>query len=248
MDSLVVTTALIEAALVAAALSVVFTTTLVFVPKNATAARLCAVAAMAGLTRLFYIPLWKVFTRPAYRANFDSLTCVAFMNSAEIVFVSRVDAMELSGGKGHPQVDTVTLFWRAMCLLCNWRRAGTRWEIPNLKWRGPRSRARFLATILAKLSLAYLIMDAIDSAELPEVHFFAEEKQTLFRFWKLSSEDIVFRTFATIGLWVSSLLFNYMNNTSVAFLSVLTGLSKPEAWPYVNGSLSAIYTVRGFWR
>jgi hypothetical protein len=75
----------------------------------------------------------------------------------------------------------------------------------------------------------------------------ARGKDTLFHLGQLTSEDVVFRLGASFGLWLSSFFVNIMLWEGGAFVTVHLGLCRPEDWPQLNGPLSAIYTIRGFW-
>lgn len=246
MSGLNETTALAGVA-TAGALLTIHATTLVFVPKSAMQVRLGAAAAIAGLTRLLCSLLFEVTTRPSLRSAFGTLTILTGINAAEELLISRIDAGDLSDGKGHPQTGTGTLLWRALCMAFSARRVGTRWEIPNLRRRAPQGRARFLLSRLAKLGAAYLILDLSGSAPPPEMRLLAGGKDTLFHPGQLTSEDVVFRLGASFGFWLSSFLVNIVVWESGAFATVLLGLCRPEDWPRLNGPLSTIYTVRGFW-
>lgn len=246
MSGLNETTALAGLA-TAGALFTVHATTLVFVPKSAMAVRLGAAAAIAALARLLCNLLFEVTTRPASRSAFGTLIILASVSSAEELLISRIDAGDLSDGKGHPQTGTGTLLWRALCMAFSVRRVGTRWEIPYVKRHAPQSRGRFLLSRLAKWGIAYLILDLGGNAPPPEMRLVAREKGTLLHLGQLTFEDVAFRLGASFGFWLSSFLVNILLWEGGAFVTVLSGFCKPEDWAQLNGPLSTTYTVRGFW-
>ncbi len=228
---------------------IVFTTTLVFVPKNATALRLVGVIAMFALQYIFFELVQQVLPYPSQHANVGMLSWTGFISSTEAVFVSRIDINDLSRRKGKLSQPSIgELLWRALCIYFNLRRVGTRWEIPRLRWpRQHMSRWSFLLLKLGQLVLCYVILDAVFLAPHPEMHLIAREKETLFGLGKLSAEDLIFRVVSTISFWITTLIALKFNVIVACFLSVSLGLSTPESWPYTNGPFSSLYTIRGFW-
>jgi hypothetical protein len=174
--------------------------------------------------------------------------------------MSRVDAQQLSRGSIHPgegkkqernqkqkRESQVDLLWRAVCLFFNLRRAGSPWEITRLWRRRPQPRVRFLARKLVELVAMYVFIDALTVAPRPDRSLIAAEKQTLWRFSNLTTDDVVFRVTFTLGYHIMSFVAGRFNVTVWAFVTVLLGLSDPEAWPHFNGPAGSFYTVRGFW-
>lgn len=231
-----------------AALLIVFTTTLVLVPRSSGAARLGAVLAMAGLTYLFCDALRLVVPWRTVQVDVVMLSWVALLSGAEEVLVSRVDAIQLSHG-GRKMPGEGQLAYRALCLFFNLRRIGTRWEIQGVR-RGPgreRGRWRFVLAMMARCVVAYLVADAMQLMPLPEQRLVAVAKQTPWRLWELTGEDAVFRLGSTVGLWVVTALFQTFNISVAGFVTVLLGLSKPEGWPPLFGPLRSMSSIRGFW-
>ena len=227
-----------------------FATTLVFVPKNAVLLRVAATAALVCLTYGSYRQIFQIFPYPVQHSNFACFSLIGMASAAEMILVSRVDAEQLSGATGEQherQVGNLDLLWRAVCIFFNLRRVGTRWEVIRLRHRKPQGRIRFLSQKLFELAVLYLLVDAITVAPRPDLSLVAREKQTLWQFSALTSEDVAFRFTFTLGYHLMAFISGRFNVTVSTFFTVLFGLSKPEAWPHFNGSLSSCFTVRGFW-
>ncbi|KAF4120326.1 hypothetical protein GMORB2_3127 [Geosmithia morbida] len=234
---------------------IIFTTTVVLAPRSATAQRLVVAAAMIGLNYLFCQTLDTVVLLPSPRVNVVTLSWIACASGTEAVFVSRIDASQLildgkGGGTGRG-VGGWTLAWRALCVFFNLRRVGTRWEPANV--RPPpgsarlRGRLRFVMAMTARCVACYLLVDLMSLLPRPEERLFTREKQTLWRLWDLSTEDVVFRLSACCGLWITSYLFQMFNVSLAGLLAVVAGLSRPELWPPVFGPLWTMYSIRDFW-
>lgn len=254
MDSSVVIdlhTAPAQAAILATFFTL-YTSTLVFVPRSASVTRLIVSLAMAALTYPFCAAI--VAAVPAsgpLLAITVILMWLACLSGAEAVFVSRVDAAQLrdvTGAKAD-EAGAATLAWRALCLFFNVRRLNTRWESPGVRRCRPveTSRPRFVASTLARCAVCYLLLDLAGLAPAPEAHLITPDKQTLWRPWNLSAEDVVFRFTSSLGVWVIGCAFQTFLAGIAALAAVLLGLSAPEAWPPGFTSLREMTSLRAFW-
>ncbi|CVK96792.1 related to TRI7-trichothecene biosynthesis gene cluster [Fusarium mangiferae] len=226
-----------------------FAATLVFVPKDLTLLRVGATIALACLQCAFYSAVVDTSITPAQKSNICLLSWGFFMNSAEQILISQIHTADLLTKRekdGDDYVGTTTLLFRGACMYFNLRRVGVRGEI-SMKSRKTITGARLLCAKVAEVLVMYLIMDAAMSAPPPENHLITREKQTLSKLSNLSLEDLGFRLFGTLGYWLVTYVCNRLNHACAAVISLSIGLSRPEDWPHLNGSISACYTVRGFW-
>jgi hypothetical protein len=226
-----------------------YATTIVFIPKSATLVRVGSTVALGCMQYTFYTAMLGTSLTRAQISNVCLISWGFFFNGAEQILLSRYNVDDLRGkpeknGGGH--VSTTTLLFRAAGMYFNLRRVGLRGEIALRRRDAPR-RGQLLSAKIMELIVVYLIMDAAMSAPLPEQHLVTREKQTLFRFSNLSSEDLAFRFFGTVGYWFITYVCNRLNHGCAAVLSLSLGLSQPEDWPHLNGPISACCTVRGFW-
>ncbi|XWX00120.1 hypothetical protein V2A60_008137 [Cordyceps javanica] len=152
--------------------------------------------------------------------------------------------------------------WQALSLSCNARRLGTEWEVKNVYRRrglpgsqqqagggssSSSSRMRFLAHVVPRIALCWLVVDALMQAPPPEPHLVAAAKQTPWRLWTLTGEDLGFRAAATVLFWLTAYCVVYILIHVGAVASVALGLSTPAFWPHLFGPLSELCTIRGFW-
>lgn len=231
----------------AAAFLTVFSGTIVFTPKDAFLTRLSAVVALFAINWAVYLSMSVLLPTTAMVGALTTVLWCACLSAGEVIFISRAAPEDLT--KGNKKVGTIRLLYRAVCLYFNFRRAGTKWEIRDLSYNCPRSRAGFLAYKLCCMAIAFLVIDVTASAPPPESHMVTTDKQTMWNFGVLNSEDVVFRLLATTMMWVTGYAYKYLINTSGAAISVGLGLSKPEAWPRLfNAPFSSLTSVRGFWR
>ncbi|KAF4435899.1 hypothetical protein F53441_13407 [Fusarium austroafricanum] len=226
-----------------------FAATLVFVPKHATLLRVGATLGVACFQYAFYMAIVDTSITPAQKSNICLLSWGFFMSSMEQILISQINTADLltkAEKDGDNDVGAATLLFRAAGMYFNLRRVGVRGEI-SVKYRRTITRARFLYAKVAEVLVWYLIMDAAMSAPRPENRLVTRDKQTLFRLSNLSLEDLAFRLFSTLGIWLVTFVCNRLNHACAAVVSLMLGLSQPEDWPHLNGSISACYTVRGFW-
>lgn len=139
--------------------------------------------------------------------------------------------------------------WKALSLTTNFRRLYTEWEVKNVFHRETKqTRLGFVIDVLPKAMLSYLVIDCLMHAPPPEAHLITEAKQTPWRLWTLTSEDVAFRVPGSISLWLVARLVIYIITQGVLGVpSVILGLSSPDYWQPLFGPFSELYTIRGFW-
>lgn len=230
-----------------AAFLAVFSGTIVFTSKDAFLTRLSAVVTLFVLNWTLYTSAMTIVpTVPMAGALATCLWC-GCLSAAESVLISRATAKDLT--KGNEKAGKITLLYRATCLLFNLRRAGTKWEIKGLTYDCPKSRLGFVAYKSFCMVIAFLFLDVTGHGPPAEPHMITKDKETLWNFGALSSEDVIFRLVTITMVWCCAYCYKYMINTSGAIISVGLGLSKPEAWPRLfNAPFSSLTSVRGFWR
>lgn len=238
-----------HAALLTAVLAffTVFSGTIVFTPKDAFLTRLSAVVSLFAINYPIYILLPDFLPTTTMQASYLVLLWCACASAGELILISRASSEDLTDKD--ERVGATTLLYRASCLYFNMRRIGTKWEIKNLGYNKTNSRVGFLAYKFCTISLGLLVIDGLTSAPPPEPHLVSKDKQTVWDFGKLSSEDVVFRLIVVTSMWFSAFTCNYLVINTAAFVTVALGLSKPEAWPPAhNGPFSSLTSIRNFWR
>lgn len=181
------------------------------------------------------------------------LLCIAKIDNDAL----RIEATRDSG-KDPATVTTRHKFTAALYLLSTVRGVKTAWEIRNLDFPSDwvaRSRFRFLAWNLVVLAGKYLILDFITSQKQSE-----EEVQEMFgqgREWLLFRPDnlpaptlqegathffVAFMGWGSVGAWFVDVFYRI-----AALASVGLGVSRPDEWPSLFGSVLDAYTLRRFW-
>lgn len=225
----------------------IFSGTIVFTPKDAFLARLSAVVSLFAINYPIYLLLLDLLPTATMQASYLTLLWCACVSAGELILISRASREDLTDKDEN--VDTITLLYRSSCLYFNMRRVGTKWKIKDLGYNRLESRVSFLAYKFCTISLGLLVIDGMTLAPPPDPHLVTKDKQTLWDFGKLSSEDVIFRSVAVTLFWVSAFTCNYVVLSIPAFASVALGLSEPKAWPRVhNGPFSSLTSIRGFWR
>lgn len=224
----------------------VFSSTIVFTPKDAFLTRLSAVVALFAINYPIYLLVDALAPTKAFESALSVVVWCACASAGELVLISRVTPEDLTEGK--EGASTVTLLYRASCLYFNMRRVGTKWEVKDLSYSNPESRLGFLAHKALVMGSVMLVVDALASAPPPEPHLVTKDKETLWNFGQLSGEDVIFRSITVTVMWIMSYLINYLILSSGAVFSVALGLSEPKSCPRPhNGPFSSLTSVRGLW-
>ncbi|ORY62093.1 membrane bound O-acyl transferase family-domain-containing protein [Pseudomassariella vexata] len=142
---------------------------------------------------------------------------------------------------------------KALVLLWNWRRIGTKWEVKTIPWspinaKAAPSRGEFLRGRLLTFLVAYLLMDLITFMPPPDAQLITVQKQALFsRLSELSPEELISRVMLTCATGFSAFVQITLLHSAVSFAAVAIGLGKPAEYPPMFGSFLESYTLRRFW-
>ncbi|KAJ4148309.1 hypothetical protein LMH87_002786 [Akanthomyces muscarius] len=252
-------TAITPAILSIAIYALLFALTLVFLPRNAIVTRtLSLVPLTLAACSVFRYAIALVGPAATRQSSFLGLLIIHWLGLVEYILLSRVDSAKLcslaapaaSGQtERNGQAGLARQLWQALSLSCNARRLGTEWEVKNVYHRagGAQTRLRFVAHVVPRIVLCYLVVEGLTSGPLPEARFITAEKQTAWKLWTLTGEDVGFRVGATMFFWLITYCVIYILIHVPAVVSVVLGMSAPEFWPHLFGPMSALYTIRGFW-
>lgn len=191
------------------------------------------------------------------------LMSIHYLGAAEYILIKRVDSATLSelysknstsSSKENGKADREQtasfgqLVWQALSLSCNARRITTPWAVKNIHARNPPlSRAKFLLHVIPRTALCCLLVDIFTHAPPPEAHLVTVDKQTAWRLWTLTPEDVIFRAICTVMFWLVSYVLIYLAIHVVAIVAVGLGFSSPEFWPHLFGPVTELCSLRGFW-
>lgn len=198
-------TAIIRAVLSIAIYALLFALTLMFLPQNAVFTRtLSLVPLTLAACSVFRYAIVLVGPAATRQSSFLRLLTIHWLGLVEYILLSRVDSVKISSlaasatsgqTERNGQVGLARQLWQALSLSCNARRLGTEWEVKNVYHRegGPQTRLQFVAHVLPRIVLCYLVVDGLTSGPLPAARFITAEKQTAWKLWTLTGEDVGFR-------------------------------------------------------
>ncbi|KAM5354808.1 hypothetical protein ACJ41O_001454 [Fusarium nematophilum] len=153
-------------------------------------------------------------------------------------------------------------FFCRACLMFNLRGVGTPWQIKRLNEfprfycghsrDGKPTRGWYLVRQLLIISWQYLFLDIVFTSSMdtpPEdtERLFGHGKE--FLYLDATTEQWAARIGVSLVSWLGPARVTIdMAYRSVSVASVLLGLTPPEAWPPLFGSIWEAYTIRGCWR
>ncbi|CAG9956585.1 unnamed protein product [Clonostachys rosea f. rosea IK726] len=225
-----------------------FACVVVYTRRDATVIRLCAAITLAILTEFLH-DSGNHMLSPLQQRVFGPMLWHNYLSLVELILFSRADRSELGDPSNSPPGPVPGAWLQALALIFNPRRVGTKWEVKGIPKRSkPQGRFSFAFRSVLKALLASTIIDAIlRLPPKPEPHLLEPGKETLYAFWTLSSEDIIFRFMVTLMFTIITCLTVICMYYFAAALTVAIGLNKPESWPPIFGSLRNAYTIRGLW-
>lgn len=149
-------------------------------------------------------------------------------------------------------------FTWTLYLLTSLRGIDTSYEIKGLEHpKGPSTQSRilFITKNLLIVIAQYLVLDFFTSQPTPEdvkERFFAEGREFLiFRPKHLpppTREEVLVHAFIALMCWgPMGRWFIDVQYRITAMISVGLGISKPDQWPAMFGSIFETYTLRRFW-
>ena len=114
------------------------------------------------------------------------------------------------------------------------------------------SHLRFLLRKFFLMVFCYIIIDVCSQGNQPELNpiLYADEKIPLHgRLWngKLAGEELLVRISTSLGFWFAGYWMIQGYYSTLGFLAVALGLSRPELERPIFGSFGKACTIRGFW-
>lgn len=247
----------------------------VFLPRDALAARLAVVALLVSLTYGFQLSMVSWTSNRAIIIAPVDMAWVICVGAFVLLVASRATRAELVAGNlrensnshangssrgrkdGRGHVDTeaglLASLLSAASLVLSPRRIGTRWQIPNVA-PGPQPgtyAATRLGAALQSLvcfAVSYLAMDVCTLAPPPEPELLAQRREALFsRLDEITTEELAFRTIGTLVFLMNAICGVIMMYNLICFLGLVVGLSTPDACRQFFGSIREAYSLRRFW-
>ncbi len=112
------------------------------------------------------------------------------------------------------------------------------------------TRTAFLLRKALIFIICYLVLDVLTQGNQPDqnaINYAVNRVPFFSRLDEVTMEEAITRIITTVFYWVGSYVVIQGYYTGLAFISVLSGLDRPELWRPNFGSLSEVYTIRGFW-
>ncbi|KAI1030111.1 hypothetical protein LB504_010515 [Fusarium proliferatum] len=138
--------------------------------------------------------------------------------------------------------------------LWNMRGVGTRQQISQIPpWSSHTpslvpSRSQELARHARNAIVSYLILDVFAAQPSPDPNMISPQKEHLLtRIGQITSEEAIFRFFATFGFWLNTFCVIHLINSAFSLLYLSLNLYPVEMLPPIWGRLSEAYSVRRFW-
>ncbi|KAL4886421.1 membrane bound O-acyl transferase family-domain-containing protein [Aspergillus karnatakaensis] len=183
------------------------------------------------------------------------------IHHAQLLFVTPIDKTDIDreiSAKAKRNTGIVPRVKKALYLLSTPRGVETSFEIKGLQYSASAlssSRVRFLAWNILIIAIQYILIDLIthqpSSPEDIERFFSPGKEYLLFRPSNLPPPTL---TEVGVHLGVALMAWGPMGSVFinifyrvVAVLSVGLGISRPDQWPSLFGSITEAYTVRRFW-
>lgn len=236
-----------------------FVLIVIALPKNAITARLASIIPLSVAAYAVRYYAVTLAGPPARQSVLLIMTIADWLLLVQYILLMRLDSAQLSElalkrgtaskSPSHDRASIGRQTWQALSLASNPRGIGTAWEVRNVKHRPyKQTRIQFLSDALAKMALSYLILDLMMNGSAPSEQLVAQEKQTFWRLWTLTAEDVKFRALSFMLFGLSSRCLLYLWVHALALVSVGLCLSSPDFWPPMFGSITESYTIRKFWR
>ncbi|VUC24039.1 unnamed protein product [Clonostachys rosea] len=221
---------------------------IVFTRRDATGIRVCASIALAILTEFLHDSGNDILS-PLQQRVFGPMLWHNYLSLVELILFSRADKSELGDPSNRPPRGVAGAWLQALALIFNPRRIGTKWEVKGISNRSKaQGRFGFAFRSLVKALIASTVIDVIlRLPPKPEPHLLEPGKETLYTFWNLSAEDIIFRFMVVLMFTTITCLTVVCMYYFAAAVTVAIGINKLESWPPIFGSLRNAYTIRGLW-
>ena len=224
--------------------------------------RYCFLPILAAISKQLFQELAGVTGSRAIDNVFIGMVALFLLQCCNFLAIARLDADDLTGASiFQPSDSFLYKSFRTTCLMFNLRGVGTPWQPKNLNRfpefytrhsdGGKPTRNAFIVRQLLIISWQYILLDMTHVSSLDAT---PEENDKLFgpgsEFLYLDATAEQWAGRVIVGV-VSALVPArvavdiYYRILSVS--AVALGITSPEQWPPLFGTLRDIYTIRGVW-
>ncbi|WYZ41966.1 hypothetical protein EsH8_V_000861 [Colletotrichum jinshuiense] len=188
--------------------------------------------------------------------------CLVILQCCNFLVLTRLDAADFVKGNIYQSSDgLVRKIYRTIGLMFNLRGIGTPWQIPRIN-AFPRSldkhtengklrKGPWVARQLQIIFWQYLFLDftylsSLDTSPEDAEKLFGPGKEFLYA--NANVEQWGARVAVGLIAWLApSRVTMDIISRVLSVVSVLSGMTSPEDWPPLFGSIWDAYTIRGFW-
>ncbi|XPS78861.1 hypothetical protein M3J09_010864 [Ascochyta lentis] len=220
---------------------------IILLPPGRKGYRRLSVVALTYITYITQTSLLETCLNPQWRGIGTPLLWIQLLSASELITVSSVSPSTFLRTYQASKLSTVAVIFQGVLLLWNLRRIGTLWAAKNVPPRSQQNFLQFVAGRFLRLSFAYVLLDLCVSAPDPSQHLLQVPKQTLWRLWGLSVEDVVFRIVGSISFWISVALLLFFLHGTANTVGVILNLWQPGDCAPLFGSIREAYSLRKFW-
>jgi hypothetical protein len=184
----------------------------------------------------------------------NALHCLHVLCVLQIDVLDVEREMKRQGKKRNHYIDY--LYWMFMTMLSA-RGINSTYQIkyvPDSPFKTIPSKPRFLIRQLAIILFQYCAIDLVTSQPPPKeevLRIFGPGKERLFfrpAGLPVTTEDMIFRVVVSLMAWL--IMGRMVLDIAYRVLSVVfvgLGVTEPQEWPPMFGSIRDAYTLRGYW-
>jgi hypothetical protein len=251
----------LPSALILAAVAVVnsFITATVIISADKTSwNRLTVALAVAYLAYLEVLAAIDFSPNLLYNGTVAAWTFVKALHLINLVWINAIDQRDLKTmAEDTKGSTTLQQLLSVLVLTFNIRGIGTPWQTKNLpSWSAfytdgkPTTRTAFLCRQLALVAWQYLALDFLfflPTLQSPEELDNMYGKGLEFQYLGLTTKQWVGRVSGATLTWIAGRIMIQWWHGTLSLLFVGSGLSRPEEWPPLFGSIWQSYSLRNFW-
>ena len=229
---------------------------------------------IGSLPRYFFLPILAAISKQLLQGLqgitgslaidnvFIGIVALFLLQCCNLLVIERLDADYLVGGTiFQPSDGFLYKLFRTTCLIFNLRGVGTPWQPKNLNRfpefytlhsnGGKPTRTAFIVRQLMIISWQYVLLDMTHVSSLDAT---PEENDKLFgpgsefMYLNATAEQWAGRVIVgVISALVPARVAVDIYYRILSVIAVVLGITPPEQWPPLFGTLRDIYTIRGVW-